>query len=875
MIRRMLVLIVRGLLWLRYRIRTTGLKAVARRGTRGILFLPNHPALIDPIIMVSRLGCSFAVRALADEEQVDRFVIRRLATIFNVIRIPDMAKVGQTGRQRLDEALGGIIDDLKRGRNVLLYPSGHLYRQRYESLAGTSAVASILEAIPDVRIVLARTRGLWGSGLSKASGGPPNVANVLKKGLLGMLSGGVLFMPRRRVRIDFVEPELLPRTGGREALREYMEGFYNLDAPPNTYVPYSIWERGGVRPMPEPVRSRIEGDPGSTPAATRDIVTEYLRELSGCDDLADDDELARDLGLDSLGRADLIVFIEKEFGFPQGDADSLVTVGDVMLAACGEGVAAGEAELKDVPSKWLAPRPDERMTIPPGRSIAEVFLAQARREPGLLITADQTAGARTNRQVVLAVLVLRKHIERLGGRCVGIMLPASVAADIVYLATLLAGKTPVMLNWTVGRRNMLHSIEITGVRHVLTSSVLVERLAARGTDFDAVAERFVFLEDVRKRVTAVQKLAAAVKARLNWSSLDRALVPATAAILFTSGSESLPKAVPLTHENLLANVRDVLKSVPVLASDRLIGILPPFHSFGLTTGTVLPLCLGVSVVHHPNPTEGKMLGRVIEAYGVTILIGTPTFLGGVLRASTREQLSGLRLAVTGAEKCPDRVYEALARQCPGAKVMEGYGVTECSPIISLNSYEAPEAGTIGKVIPSLEYVLVHPETGGPVGPGEAGVLLVRGPSVFDGYIGYDGPSPFVEIDGRTWYRTGDLVRADEAGVLTFVGRLKRFVKLGGEMISLPAIEEVLLAHYSCDADEAPVLAVEATPCQDHPEIVLFATQDLTRKAVNERIRAAGLSALHNVRRVIRLEEMPLLGTGKTDYRALSRRLRLR
>ena len=265
--------------------------------------------------------------------------------------------------------------------------------------------------------------------------------------------------------------------------------------------------------------------------------------------------------------------------------------------------------------------------------------------------------------------------------------------------------------------------------------------------------------------------------------------------------------------------------------------------------------------------------RLIEAYGCTLLMGTPTFLHGIVRASTNEQMKGLRLAVTGAEKCPDRVYEALAERCPGTKVLEGYGVTECSPIISVNDEEAPKRGTIGKVLPNLEYAIVDVESGRRVRRGEAGMLLVRGPSVFGGYVKYEGASPFVDFEGRAWYRTGDLVSEDDDGVLAFAGRLKRFVKLGGEMISLPAIESVLEARYTSEDDEEAVLAVVATPDDDRPEIVLFAIKDIDRQRANQDIREAGLSGLHNIRQVIRVDRLPVLGTGKIDYRALAEMLK--
>ncbi len=235
-------------------------------------------------------------------------------------------------------------------------------------------------------------------------------------------------------------------------------------------------------------------------------------------------------------------------------------------------------------------------------------------------------------------------------------------------------------------------------------------------------------------------------------------------------------------------------------------------------------------------------------------------------------MSSVRLGVTGAEKCPPDVYEALQNSCPHATILEGYGITECSPIVSVTREDDPRTGTIGPPLPSVETRLVDPETGQPIAPGQTGMLLVRGPSIFTGYLNHRGPSPFTTFNGQTWYRTGDLVKADAAGHLTFIGRLKRFVKIGGEMVSLPAIEDVLLPVFALPADTAPCLAVISTGREDQPELVLFTIRPLSRQRVNEVINAAGLSGLHHIRMVREISEIPLLGTGKVDYQALARLL---
>jgi acyl-CoA synthetase (AMP-forming)/AMP-acid ligase II/1-acyl-sn-glycerol-3-phosphate acyltransferase/acyl carrier protein len=874
----------RLLLALRYRVRVSGLHEVTQRGAGGLLLLPNHPALIDPIILLAHLYPELRPRSLADRDQINRFGIRWLARLFRVRPILDMARYGDEARRQIQQVLAECADGLRRGENVLLYPSGHLYRSRLEDLRGNSSVDSLLQAVPEARVVLVRTRGLWGSAFSMVTGEMPRVARVVRRAVFSLLANFVFFTPRREVRIELLEPADLPADRARR--NAAMEQFYNADAPPAAYVPYTIWERGGRRELPDPSAAGVASS-AQVPASTREIVSAYLRQQTGADALRDEDDLARDLGLDSLARADLLLWLSKEFGSPVADVTALRTVGDVLLAARGEAMLGRPAELRPIARRWFRRRTPRRATVPSGQTIPEVFLRQAQVAAGRAIAADQLSGVRTYRDLVTGILLLRPFIAELPGERVGVMLPASVGAAVVYLAVLFARREPVMVNWTTGTRNILHSLELTGVRQVLTAGPLVARIESLGTDLSPIRHCLMPLEELRRGIPRARVLGAVGRGWLNWGALrehdgrtpsaSRAAGDAgggsrNAAILLTSGSEALPKAVPLTHANLLANVRDVLETFTVFESDRLLAFLPPFHSFGLTVTMLVPLLSGMRVVFHANPTESATLARLIRAYQPTVLAGTPTFLAGILRAARRDELASVRLAVTGAEKCPPRTYEMFAEHCPQARLLEGYGVTECSPIISANREEDARPGTIGRPLPSVERAILDPETGRPASTGAPGMLLVRGPSVFSGYLGDEVASPFVEHDGKHWYRTGDLVSEDADGIMTFRGRLKRFVKLGGEMISLPAIESVLEQHYAGEADEGPVVAVEATSGEEQPEITLFTTRDLDRATVNRHIRESRLSPLHNVSRVVRVDSIPVLGTGKTDYRALRERL---
>jgi long-chain-fatty-acid--[acyl-carrier-protein] ligase len=862
--------LVRCALRLRYRTRVSGIAPVAARGRGGILFLPNHPALIDPVIVISQLYGRFAPSSLADKDRISMPVLGWLTRRFGALPMPDLGRYGAAGRQEVERAIQDCADLLAGGGNLVLYPGGHLASSRLEELGGNSAVETILRLAPGTRVVLVRTRGLWGSRFSRVLG-PPDFLRALVRSGWDLLASFIFFAPRREVTVELAEPADLPVRSGREALNRRLEAFYNDGARPALHVPHTLWEAGGCRTLPDPPQVRLAGDLAEVPRATREQVLVQLERMTGRGGLGDDAELARDLGMDSLGRLELQFWIEQEFAHPVSDPESLRTVGDVLLAACGKSVDPGGAPLKPVPSDWFgADRP--AVLVPEGATLTEVFLAQAARGPGRVALADQMGGCRTYRGIITSVLALRPAIQAIEGPYVGIMLPASAGAAVLYLAVAFAGKIPVMVNWSTGIKNMVHGLDLLGVKRVLTSEKVVARIQSQGMDLGQLEDRLLPLERVARGLSGAAKLRALLKAWMSWREL-RQPVAGTAVVLFTSGSENLPKAVPLTHANILANIRDLAGEYAFLPEDRILGMLPPFHSFGLTCTMLLPLCSGMRAVYHPVPTDGGVLARHIESYGATLLVGTPTFLAGIVRAARDPELKSLRYVITGAEKCPDALFATIAVRWPGMRILEGYGITECSPVVSGNREAAVVRGTVGTALPSLATAVVDLEERTRVPRGEIGMLLLRGPSVFGGYLD-SGEQPFVAFEGERWYRTGDLVREDPAGNLVFAGRLKRFVKMGGEMISLPAVEEVLMSRFGRPEDEAVPLALEALELEARAELVLFTIRPIAREEANAAIREAGFSPIHNVRLVRQIEQIPVLGTGKTDYRALKAMLEI-
>jgi long-chain-fatty-acid--[acyl-carrier-protein] ligase len=275
----------------------------------------------------------------------------------------------------------------------------------------------------------------------------------------------------------------------------------------------------------------------------------------------------------------------------------------------------------------------------------------------------------------------------------------------------------------------------------------------------------------------------------------------------------------------------------------------------------------MKVIHHPDPTDAGALARKSAGYRPTVLCGTPTFVSYIFERAKPGQLDSLRIIIVGAEKCPPALFERCKQKAPNAKLLEGYGITECSPVVSGNTPKNYRQGTIGRPIPPVEVCAVDLETDQELPRGEVGMLLVSGPTVFPGYLGHDGPSPFRERGGKRWYVSGDLASIDPDGFITFAGRLKRFLKAGGEMISLPALEEPFVQMYPA-TDEGPRVAVEGIETDHGRRIVLFSTEDITLRDANLKLVKEGMRGVMRLDEVRKVDAIPVLGTGKTDYKVL-------
>jgi long-chain-fatty-acid--[acyl-carrier-protein] ligase len=863
--------LLRLLLWvtsrctlsLRYRIEVSGLEKIDRHHGP-FLILPNHPGYMDPPIMLTLLWPKLRPRPMLFEGMFQNPLMYPLMKLLNALRVPDLSKASAKAKVMAQEAIAGAVEALQNGENVILWPAGRVYRTGHESLGGTRAVSDILQAVPAASIVLVRTRGLWGSRWTYAwTGEQPNMGGNALTGIGWLLANLLFFMPRRTISIT-VEPVDRPELPDlrREVLNPWLENWYNAPGPETpTFVPYH-W-LFGPRSHEYPQLERLaDADLARIKPETRAAVAELIGERVGRAlepaELKPTTTLDQ-LGLDSLDAMELTLAVEQRFGFHGDEAPKSVG----QLWALAEGLVERKPPRPPSP-EWF--RPGDGGVEIQGETVALAFVNRTLAAGRTVAVADDLAGVVNSERLLTGAILFSRRFAGLPAPNVGLLLPSSVACDLVLFGLYLAGKLPVVMNWTTGPVHLGHAVQTMGLSHVVTSQRFVDRL---GVTIPGV--EFLYLEDLREQIGTWERLRTLMTVRLRPGSIRR-LVPKAdpdqpAVVLFTSGSERAPKAVPLTHRNLLTNQRSCLAALGIKPGDSLLSFLPAFHSFGLSAGTLLPLLAGVRTVHHPDPTDAAGLVRKIAAYRPTLLLGTPTFVSYICSRAQPGDLDSLRLIMVGAEKCPPPLFEQCARLAPNACLLEGYGITECSPVVSANRPEHNRPGSLGLPIPGVEVCVVDLDTGEPLPPGHQGMLLVSGPTIFPGYIGFDGPSPFRERHGKRWYVTGDLAKIDEEGVLWFAGRLKRFLKAGGEMISLPALEEPFVSLYPAN-DDGPRVAVEGIETPDGRRIVLFTTEPISLREANARLQEQGFRGIMRLDEVCKLDAIPVLGTGKTDYKAL-------
>lgn len=446
------------------------------------------------------------------------------------------------------------------------------------------------------------------------------------------------------------------------------------------------------------------------------------------------------------------------------------------------------------------------------------------------------------------------------GEHVGVLMP-NMAASVALLIGLSAfRRVPCMLNYTAGTEGMRNACRAAGVHTVITSRLFLDK-AGLVEQVAALRDlRLLYLEDLRKQFSLADKLWL-----IAWAlPFPRRAVPrgdpeAPAVVLFTSGSEGKPKGVVLSHRALLANVAQIMRIFPFGPGDTILNALPIFHSFGLTAGTLIALVSGARLMIYTSPLHFKVIPELVRDKQCTVMFGTSTFLHHYARNAEIDDFKSMKIVVAGAERLADSVRQTWKERF-GIEIYEGYGATETAPVLAVNTPERHRPGTVGQLLPGIEARLF------PV-PGieRGGELHVRGPNLMSGYYRFDTPAllePPASEAGGGWHNTGDVVELDAEGYLTILGRLKRFAKVAGEMVSLELVETIARAA-SADAGHAATNIADPTRGE---AIILYTTDPtLDRDRLAAAARSLGHPEIALPRRIRVIEELPTLGTGKIDY----------
>lgn len=490
------------------------------------------------------------------------------------------------------------------------------------------------------------------------------------------------------------------------------------------------------------------------------------------------------------------------------------------------------------------------------------FVQMAKKFDTKLAFVDRATDRRvTYGRALIASLILADKFKKYDEGFIGVMVPTSAGCALTILGALMSGRTPVMINYSTGAaQNCEYAQKKCAFKTIITSKALCEKINCPRVP------GMVFLEDLMAEVSTLDKIKAAIKAKLPIERLLKKIHKGSEddniVILFTSGSEKEPKAVQLTHKNISANLIGLSQVFEFSNDDIFLANLPFFHVFGLTANLWLPLYYGMTIVTYANPLDFKNICQIIKEEKTTFVVGTPIFMWGYLRNSQPGDFASCRIMLTGADKTPDSLREEFIHK-HNITLLEGYGCTETSPVISLNVPQANRPGSVGRPLPNVKVRVENYETGEECGVGEIGKILVKGDNVMKGYFD-DFEATTLSIR-HGWYDTGDMGYHDDDGYIWHVGRLKRFMKIGGEMVSLIRVENVLEKLLP---EGVTCCVVEVPDAVRGAKIVAAVTRKLDEKVVLKKM-SEELPNIALPKHFVVIDELPKMGSGKIDFRRIT------
>lgn len=868
--------ILKFLLWLRYSIDIKWLELLKAEWSK--LILPTHVALMDPVILFAYLWAKKRLSPVVTEDYYEVPVLKWIFKWIWAICVPDLtwdkAKTLNT-----DDIVKNITNALNSWNNILLYPQWALARQGFQSIVWKkTAFYATLWAPKDTKILTVNIRGLWWSRSSWAwTGKAPNLALFVLKWLLFTIFNLILFIPKRKVEIEIndstqqlhkiekkwvdafnQELEKIYNYKWEEKLN-YLSGLFWYNTTKNHKQPERIiWSITDLKrtsfnwnvDIPSDVLSKIS-------SIVKKIKPEYSWKIT------EETNLILDCFFDSLDMAELKSSVQSIF--PESSNPPLLdlkTVWDVAMMAIWK--SSSNEELK--PCVWKNWKDSKivyahiKNLIKDDSTILSLMKDSMKNNRSDSFCYDSIFWVQSRNDFLIKAYLIADLLKTIPWERIAIMLPSLSATSLLVVWCYLANKIPVMLNWTQSEEAFSHCIKSQNVKAVLTAKSFFQKIQTPRLK----KYKMTFFEDMLKTISLKQKLVAVYKAKRFKLPKN---ISKIAVVLFTSWSEALPKTVELTHENVLHDILWTAGLVWLKMNDIDICFLPPFHSFWFILWIAIPLITWVRVVFTPDPNDSKTIANLVEHTKSTLLASTPTFLNWIVQIAKDKQLNSLRIAVVWAEKCPKDLFTKFSKKSPNATIIEWYWITECSPIIAVNPLKRNakiKRWTVWLPILWESIKILDIDTNEELSAKKEWMIFVRWLNMFWWYVDKHLESPFVEIDWKQWYKTWDLWFLDNDWYLTISGRLKRFVKIAGEMISLPAIETVLSRKWKHN-DWTECLAIESEEDEWKVTLTLFTTENLDLKEVNSYLHEQWVTNLVSIDWIIKLEAIPMLWTWKVDH----------
>lgn len=863
-----------NLLKLRYNFEISWLDLIKK--DKKYLIFPNHQALVDPQIVVSLLFSKIKICPVISETFYNIPVLKSFFKMIKAVSMWDIQKWTSNEKDIL-KAFEDIKTALQKWNNLLLYPSGQLYSQWFEVIKWKKSWYFAVKNMPkDCEIILIKTTWLWWSMFSKAYiWETPNLFKAIFKSIFYIIFNLIFFIPKRNVKIEISNyTKKLENIENINDFNQELQDFYNKDWEEEiVYLKhYFYFDDIKNKKIPKINWSLIEiNSDFDFKLIPLEIKTEIINKCLEIKNITwnfdFDSNLVLDLYFDSIELAEIKAYIQAKYQNSSNPAiTQLKTIWDLCIMAIWKSSWVEELKpcdwkIKNNENENIYESLNKNLWNNEYDNILSLFKKSFKQGKNSSFVYDNILWMQIKKDFLIKAYLISKYIKKSKWKYVWIMLPSITLSSLVIISSLLAWKIPVMLNWTLWESSLNHCIKFSKIENIFTSKNFYEKIKNDQTkNFENM---YIFLEDLLKNVWLKQKFKALFDSLL--FKIPKISNNSEAVILFTSWSESLPKAVSLSHKNIISDILWALYHFPLKKNDILMGFLPPFHSFGFSINTIMPLIIGLRVCYTPDPNDAKTIQNLLIHTKTTAITSTPTFLKMILN-STKSKLGNIKYAVVWAEKCPIELEKQFSEICTNWKILEWYWITECSPVISINPPSKAKLWSVWLPIYNSKVIIVSLENNEILWKNEQWMIYFSGKNVFNWYLDEKLESPFEYFNQEKYYKTWDLWYLDDDWYLFITWRLKRFVKIAWEMISLPFIENILTKKYS--KNDTLSVAIEAKELNWNVKIVLFSTINIDLKEVWEYLRSSWVSNLVKISEIINIDEIPLLWTWKTDYKKL-------